>query len=220
MANKPLIITEAMHDYVDQHTRKEPEIMQALRLASEALPDDVMRSSYAHVNFLLFILKLIQAENIIEVGVFTGYTTLAMALTIPNEGRIIACDVDDDYVSVGKPFWQQAGVSDKIDLRLSPAKETLQLLIEEGHSNTIDFIFIDADKPGYLDYYEQAIKLLKRGGVVAVDNTLLAGKVISDISQGEAVSVMRDLNKKIAEDDRVSMSFLPIADGLTLVRKL
>ena len=165
------------------------------------------------------LLRLINAKNIIEVGTFTGYFTLWMALNIPYDGKIIACDIEEKWSKVGRRYWEKANVDHKVDLRIAPAIESLRALLEDNHYNYFDFIFIDADKESYLDYYELALLLTKPGGVIAIDNVFWGGTVVNDTVTSEEVRVIRTLNKKIANDPRVNVSMLPIGDGLTLITK-
>ena len=167
---------------------------------------------------MALLVKLIGARRTIEVGVFTGYSALTVALALPPDGRVLACDVNDDYTSVGKPYWQQAGVAHKIELHLAPALTTLDAHLAEGESGAYDFAFIDADKNSYDGYYERCLSLLRRGGLNAIDNTLWDGHVARP-SQDADTLALQALNSKLHSDERIDLSLLPIGDGLTLALK-
>jgi caffeoyl-CoA O-methyltransferase len=153
------------------------------------------------------------------VGVFTGYSSLAVALALPADGKIVACDVSEEWTSIGKRFWKKAGVSEKIDLRIAPAADTLQQLLDQGLAGTYDFAFIDADKTGYDSYYELCLQLLRPGGLILFDNTLWSGKVVDENSEDEDVKAIRALNAKLHRDERIDLCLLPLSDGVTMVRK-
>jgi predicted O-methyltransferase YrrM len=168
--------------------------------------------------FMGLLLQLMGARTVLEIGTFTGYSALAMALELPEDGRIVACDVNEEWTSIGRRYWEEAGVSHKIDLRLGPAVETLRGLLSEGLAGTFDFAFIDADKTGYADYYELCLQLVRPGGVVAVDNTLWEGKVADPLVTDADTEAIRAFNAKLVADPRVSLSLVPIWDGLTMAR--
>ena len=169
--------------------------------------------------FMALLVELMGARNTLEVGTFTGYSALAMALALPNDGRLVACDVSEEWTAIGRPYWEEAGVADKIDLRLAPALETLDALLAEGLAGTFDFAFIDADKEGYEAYFERALELIRPGGLIALDNTLWEGKVLDPQVTDVNTEAIRRINTKLARDERVTLSLLPIGDGLTLARK-
>ena len=169
---------------------------------------------------MAFLIKLIGARKCLEVGVFTGYSTLAVAQALPADGKIIACDINQEWTDMARQYWLAANVAHKVDLRLAPAAETLQQLLEQGQQCSFDFVFIDADKTGYDNYYELALKLLRSGGVIVLDNTLWGGSVADLTLQDADTQAIRAINIKIKNDRRVDMTLLPLADGLTLVRKL
>jgi len=179
-----------------------------------------MSSSPDESQFLAWLIKLTGAKKIIEVGVFVGATTLAIAEALPADGKIVALDVSEEFTSVGAKFWAAAGVDHKVDLRIAPAVDSLKNMIESGEAGTYDFVFIDADKNNYDQYYEHSLTLLKPGGIVAVDNVFWHGKVIDESVTDPDTIAIRVLNQKISIDKRVDISMLPIADGLTLARKL
>jgi caffeoyl-CoA O-methyltransferase len=164
------------------------------------------------------LVRLMGARRTIEIGVFTGYSALAVALALPEDGRVLACDISDEFTRIGKPFWQQAGVSRKIDLRLAPATATLDACLTAGEAGQYDFAFIDADKPSYDDYYERCLRLLRPGGLVMIDNTLWSGDVARPAQTAET-RALQALNDKLHHDERVDLCLLPFSDGITLARK-
>jgi caffeoyl-CoA O-methyltransferase len=170
--------------------------------------------------FMQMLVLLLGAIKTLEVGVFTGYSSLAVALAMPDHGRVIACDIDEEWTGIAQKYWKEAGVAQKIDLRIAPALKTLDTLLAEGEQATFDFAFIDADKANYDKYYERALKLLRSGGLIAVDNVLWHGRVVDPSVNDEDTMAIRKLNEKLYADDRVDLSMLPIGDGLTLARKI
>jgi len=167
---------------------------------------------------MAMLVKLMGARRTIEIGVFTGYSALAVALALPADGRVLACDISDEYTRIGRPFWQQAGVADKIDLQLAPALATLDARLAAGESGAYDFAFIDADKPGYDAYYERCLQLLRPGGLIMIDNTLWSGDVARP-AQSADTRALQALNDKLKGDERVDLCLLPFSDGVTLARK-
>lgn len=165
------------------------------------------------------LLNAIGAKRTLELGVFTGYSSLCTALALPDDGKIIACDISEEFTSVAQRYWQEAGVAHKIDLRLAPALDTLEQLLAEGQAETFDFAFIDADKENYWRYYDRVFHLIRPGGLIAIDNVLWAGRVIQPNAQDEGTNAIRAFNAKLLQDDRVILSLIPIADGLSLVWK-
>ena len=163
--------------------------------------------------------RLIGARRCIEIGVFTGYSSLAVALALPDEGRIIACDVSEEWTAIARRFWKEAGVAHKIDLRLQPATQTLEELLAAGQAGTFDFVFIDADKESYVTYYELSLKLLRSGGLITVDNTLWSGEVANEATQEPLAKTLRAFNDVLHKDERIDLSLVSIGDGLTLARK-
>jgi caffeoyl-CoA O-methyltransferase len=178
-----------------------------------------MQISPDQAQFMQLLVKLIQAKKTLEVGVFTGYSSLWVALGLPDDGQIIACDVSEEYTSIARPFWKEAGVEPKIDLRLRPALETLDELLAGGQAGTFDFAFIDADKTNYDNYYERSLKLLRTQGLIAIDNTIWSGRVADPNENDSDTVALRKLNQKLHSDDRVTLSMLTIGDGLTLAMK-
>ncbi|MDA0867302.1 MAG: class I SAM-dependent methyltransferase [Cyanobacteria bacterium] len=219
MSKQTLGLAPALADYVRATSLREPDILRQLRQETADLPMAQMQISPEQGQFMALLVQLIGACKALEVGVFTGYSSLAVALALPPEGQILACDVSEEYTAIARRYWAMAGVDDKIQLHLAPATETLAHFIDTGHANTIDFAFIDADKQGYDTYYEQALQLVRPGGLIAIDNVLWSGRVADATVQDSRTQHIRDLNQKLHQDQRVDISLVPIADGLTLARK-
>ena len=202
-----------------QVSLREPPLLARLREATKAVPFAAMQISPEQGQFMRLLVELIGARRTLEVGTYTGYSALSVALSLPPDGQVVACDISDEYTAVGRPYWAEAGVAEKIDLRLGPAAETLDALIAEGGAGRFDFAFIDADKTNYLKYYEQALVLVRQGGLIAIDNVLWNGAVVDLADESDDTLAIRALNAKLADDARVSLSLVPIGDGLTLARK-
>jgi predicted O-methyltransferase YrrM len=218
MARRTLQVDDALYGYLIDHSVREHPEQRALRDATAAHPHAMMQISAEQGQFMALLVKLIAARRAIEIGVFTGYSALTVALALPEDGKLLACDVSDEYTRVGRPFWQRAGVASKIELVLAPARETLDARLAAGEAGQYDFAFIDADKTGYDAYYERCLQLLRAGGLIAIDNTLWSGKVAHPASDADTVALQR-LNAKLHDDERIDLSLLPIGDGLTLARK-
>lgn len=213
-------VDQDINQYISDHLAPEHPVLQELRKKTSAMEGAGMQISHEQAQFMSVLLKSIRAKNTIEIGVFTGYSALITALALPADGRIIACDISAEWTSIAKPFWAAAGVSEKIDLRLAPATETLSELIKSGGSNQFDFAFIDADKTGYDDYFELTLELLRPGGLMALDNCLWGGAVIDRNDQDVDTKAIRKLNDKISHDRRVHAYLAPIGDGIYLATKL
>ena len=220
MSNRTLNLTDNLYQYVLDNSVHETSPQIALRKATQSMQWAQMQIAPEQGQFMAFLIKLIGARKCLEVGVFTGYSTLAVAQALPEDGKIIACDINQEWTDIARKYWQEANVMHKIDLRLAPAAETLQKLLEQGQQCSYDFAFIDADKTGYDNYYELTLKLLRSGGMIILDNTLWGGSVADVAIQDADTQAIRAINIKIKNDRRVDMSLLPLADGLTLVRKL
>ena len=220
MANKTLSLSNALYAYLVEHSVREPEILQRLR--AETAEDSMakMQISAEQGQFMQLLVRLMDAKNCLEVGVFTGYSSLAVALVLPADGHIVACDVSEKWTTIARKYWKEAGVAAKIDLRIAPAMSTLDDLIKSGKSGAFDFAFIDADKINYLNYYERALTLVRGGGLIAVDNTLWGGQVIDRKSLNEDTQAIRQFNDRLRTDLRIHLSLLPLGDGLTLALKL
>ena len=178
-----------------------------------------MQISPEQGQFMALLIKLLGAKKTLDIGVFTGYSSLVVALALPADGKIVACDVSEEYTSIARHYWQVAGVSAKIDLHIAPALETLDHLLTAGEGGTFDFAFIDADKGNYENYYEQCLKLIRTGGLIAIDNVLWSGKVADREIEDNQTNKIRAFNRKLHEDSRITISLVPIADGLTLAIK-
>jgi predicted O-methyltransferase YrrM len=219
MANRRLVVTDDIHRYLVDHSVREHAALARLRAATADMPDAQMQIGPEQGQFMALLARLMNAKRCIEIGVFTGYSSLAVALALPDDGRIIACDVSDEWTAIARRFWREAGVEHKIELKLQPATKTLQELLGRGEAGRFDFAFIDADKPAYDSYYEQLLQLLRPGGLIAIDNTLWSGRVADTTSRDANTTALRALNDKLHRDERVDLSLLPIGDGLTLARK-
>jgi predicted O-methyltransferase YrrM len=219
MSNQTLSITQEIYDYILAVSLREHETMKALRTETMQLPESEMQISPEQGQFMQMLVKLINARRTIEVGVFTGYSSLAVALALPDDGHIVACDVSEEWTTIARHYWSRAGISHKIDLRLAPAADTLHHLLEAGQADSFDFAFIDADKPSYETYYELCLKLLRQGGLIMLDNTLWEGKVVDKNLVDPNLNAIQAINKKLFADDRIDLCLLPISDGISLARK-
>lgn len=220
MAKRTINLTDEIYQYLLQFSVRESPIQQVLREETAKLPNAVMQIGPEQAQFMGLLVQLMGVKKAIEIGVFTGYSALAMALAMPEDGKITACDINEEWTSIAKKHWEAAGVSNKIELHLAPALETLdQLLHRKDNHGAFDFVFIDADKAHYSLYYEKALKLVRQGGLIAIDNTLWDGDVAKKEVNDASTQAIRALNEKIFLDQRVTMSLLPIGDGLTLALK-
>jgi predicted O-methyltransferase YrrM len=219
MATGDLPIDDDLLKYIEQVTLREPEILRRLREETSRHPYASMQISAEEGQFMALLIHLLSARRTLEIGVFTGYSSLAVALALPDDGRIIACDISDEWTSIARRYWREAGVERKIDLRLGPALKTLDDLIAQGQGGRFDFAFIDADKGNYANYYERALVLLRPGGLIAIDNVLWDGKVINPKVNDADTRAIRAFNESLHHDERVWLSMLPIRDGLTLACK-
>ncbi|GAA0988602.1 O-methyltransferase [Acrocarpospora macrocephala] len=215
-----LHITSVLSDYARTVSLREDEILRSLREATAALPmGRAMQVMAEEGQLLALLVRLTSARTVLEVGTFTGYSTLCLARAVAPGGRVITCDITDRWHSVGVPYWRRAGVFDRIDSRIGDASDTLATLLYEEGPGSVDFVFIDADKPGYPKYYEAALALVRENGLIVVDNTLYLGKVADPAAQDADTEAIRAFNAMLLEDLRVDVSLLPMADGITLVRK-
>ena len=220
MSNQTLGLSPQLYNYFQSISLREPEVLTQLRQETAHQPLSNMQIAPEQGQFMAFLIKLIGAKKTLELGVFTGYSSLVVALALPENGEIIACDVDEEYTQIARTYWEKAGVSHKIKLHLAPAVLTLENLLAKGEENSFDFAFIDADKSNYDTYYEQALKLVRVGGIIAIDNVLWDGKVADSQVQDNRTQAIRRLNEKLHQDTRILLSVVPIADGLTLAMKL
>ncbi|MGL5083346.1 MAG: class I SAM-dependent methyltransferase [Microcoleaceae cyanobacterium] len=219
MSNQTLGLPGHLYDYLLSVSLREPEILQKLREETASHPRAMMQIAPEQGQFMALLVQLINAKKTLEIGVFTGYSSLCVALALPDEGQVIACDVSEEFTAIARRYWQIAGVDHKITLHLAPAMETLDRLLSEGQAGTFDFAFIDADKENYEGYYERALQLIRSGGLIAIDNVLWSGQVADSTVQDSPTVALRRLNQKLHQDERISLSLVPIADGLTLGMK-
>ena len=219
MSNRTLTLNDDLYSYLLANSVQEPEILTALRHETAAHPMSQMQIAPEQGQFMALLVQLIGAKKALEVGVFTGYSALRVALALPPDGQLIACDVSEEYTAIARRYWQQAGVAHKIDLRLAPAIATLDHLIATGQTNSFDFAFIDADKSNYPTYYEKALQLVRPGGLIAIDNVLWSGRVADSTVTDNRTQTIRAFNAALYQDERIVLSLVPIADGLTLALK-
>jgi predicted O-methyltransferase YrrM len=213
-------ITDALAQYIREVTLREPESLRRLRDSNEDHPRATMQIAPEQGQFLYFLTKLTAARKVVEVGVFMGYSSSWIALALPADGKIIACDVNEEYGAIARNTWREAGVDGKIDLRIGPALATLDGLIADGQAGSFDIVFIDADKQNYSNYYERALQLVRRGGLIATDNTLWDGSVIDPTDTDPDTEAIRAFNRKLHTDDRIALTLATIGDGVTLACKL
>jgi predicted O-methyltransferase YrrM len=220
MSNQSIGLSDTLYQYLLANSVREPDILTKLRAETAQHPLANMQVSPEQGQLMGLLVQLIGAKKCLEVGVFTGYSSLVVALNLPDDGRLIACDVSDEFTSIATKYWQQAGVNDKIDLHIAPAIETLDRLLADGEAGTFDFAFIDADKNNYAAYYDRCFQLVRQGGLILVDNVLWYGKVADPaMSEDKRTQAIKHLNQQIYHDDRVQISLIPIGDGLTIARK-
>jgi predicted O-methyltransferase YrrM len=218
MASRTIQLTGGLEDYIQSVSLREPELQQRLRAETAPMPLAQMQISPEQGQFMALLARMIGARRYLEIGTFTGYSALTVALALPADGRVVACDVSTEWTAIAKRYWREAGVADKIDLRLAPAMDTLDALIA-ARAPAFDFAFIDADKENYDGYYERALRLVRVGGVIAIDNVLWDGAVADPARNDVETVAIRALNRKLHRDARVELSLLPIGDGLTLALK-
>ncbi|MDX1575003.1 MAG: class I SAM-dependent methyltransferase [Kiloniellales bacterium] len=219
MSRQTLTLSDDLYDYLLAVSLREPPLLTRLREETADLPRSAMQISPEQGQFMALLAELIGARRVLEVGTFTGYSALVVALALPADGRIVACDVDKGMTDIARRYWAEAGVADKIELRLGPAVDTLEALLAEGAAATFDFAFIDADKENYDAYFEGALALLRPGGLMVIDNVLWSGAVADPERQDPDTRALRALNAKLHDDRRISLSLLPVSDGITLARK-
>jgi predicted O-methyltransferase YrrM len=219
MSPQTLNLTPDLYRYLQSHSLREPDLLRQLRQETQTMPGAQMQISPEQGQFMAFLVQLMGAHRALEIGVFTGYSSLAVALALPPTGRLVACDINPETTQVARRYWEKAGVAHKIDLRLAPAKDTLNSLLAQGEANHYDFAFIDADKENYLTYYEQCLQLVRPGGLIMVDNVLWGGAVIDAEIQDRSTQAIREFNKKLYQDERITLVMLPLADGVTLAWK-
>jgi len=219
MSNRTLALTDDLYAYVVAEGVRESAAARRLREETAKMPMAVMQISPEQGALMQMLVRLLGARRTLEVGTFTGYSALVVAEALPADGRLIACDVSAEWTAIGRRYWAEAGVAERIDLRLRPAVETLDALLAGGDKGSFDFAFIDADKSNYDAYYERSLALLRPGGLIGIDNTLWSGAVIDAARSDADTAAIRAINRKIWQDPRVDMVLLPVGDGLTLARK-
>jgi predicted O-methyltransferase YrrM len=219
MSNRTIAVTDTVHEYLLKETLREPAALARLRQETMEHPMSRMQIAPEQGQFMQLLAELVGARRCIEVGVFTGYSAACVAMVLPTDGKLVACDVSEEWTGIGRRYWKELGVDDKIELHLRPAIETLDELSKNGGNGSFDFAFIDADKTNYDAYYERCLLLLRVGGLIAIDNTLWSGDVANPENQEPDTVAIRALNTKVRGDDRVTMSLVPIGDGLMLARK-
>jgi predicted O-methyltransferase YrrM len=218
VSNRSIGLDETVHAYLLEVGVREPKVLRQLREETAELPNAGMQIAPEEGAALAMLVRLVGARRILEVGTFTGYSSTAMALALPADGHIVCCDVSKEWTDMAADAWAAAGVDDKVELRLGPALDTLDDLLAADQAGTFDMAFIDADKGNYEGYYERALRLVRRGGLIAIDNVLWSGRVADPAVRDESTEAIRDLNAMIAADERVDVAMLPVADGLTLAR--
>jgi predicted O-methyltransferase YrrM len=219
MSNRTIPIDERLHGYLLEHSLRESDVKRRLREVTSSLEQSGMQIAPEQGQFMALLVELIGARRIIEIGTFTGYSALCMAEAMPTDGTLICCDLNAEWTDIARGFWREAGVAERIDLRLAPALETLDALLTQGQGGQFDMAFIDADKANYTRYFERCLTLVRPGGLILFDNTLWDGRVADPDDQDEDTQAIRALNDRLLGDQRVTPSLVPIGDGLTLVRK-
>jgi caffeoyl-CoA O-methyltransferase len=219
VSNRTISLDERLYEYMMRVSSREPDVLRRLRAETSTLPRSGMQIAPEQGQFMGLLIRLMGAARILEIGTFTGYSTLCMALALPEEGRIITCDVSEEWTDIARRYWLEVGVADCIELRLAPALETLEDLVADPETEPFDFVFIDADKENYLGYYDMALELTRPGGLITVDNVLWGGSVADVGVQDKETVAIRELNQTLRRDQRVDLSLVPIGDGLSLARK-
>jgi len=219
MSSSTIGLSNELRNYMLDISFRDDDILRQLRKETLKLKEAQMQISPEQGAFLTILTKILNAKKTLDIGVFTGYSSLVVARELPDDGSVVACDTSIEWTSIAKKYWKLAGVDNKVGLHLAPARETLEKLIEDGQASTYDFSFIDADKINYQSYYEYSLTLVKPGGIIAVDNVLWSGQVIDEYDSEPATRAIRSFNEQLYQDDRVSISMVPIGDGLTLAYK-
>ena len=219
MGKKSLGLDSQIYEYLLSVSLREAEVLTELRQETERHAANIMQISPDQGQLMAFLVKLLGAKKTLDIGVFTGYSSLVVALALPDDGVVIACDRDPNSTKIARHYWSKAGVAHKIDFRLAPALETLDKLLADGEAASFDFAFIDADKRNYGNYYERCLSLLRPGGIVAIDNVLWSGSVADADNTDKRTIAIRQFNQALHRDERVEITMLPVADGLTLALK-
>ena len=219
MSNRTIKIDARLYEYLVKVSVREPALLARLRAETARMPEHNMQIAPDQGQFMAMLVRLIGARRCLEIGTFTGYSSLAVALALPADGRLIACDVSEKWTGIARRYWQEAGVAGRIELKLQPALTTLDELLADGQAGRFDFAFIDADKASYGQYYERVLSLLRAGGLVAVDNTLWSGRVADPKARDKDTAALKKFNAALHKDERIDLTLVPIGDGLTLARK-
>ena len=220
MSNRSFTLSQGLYDYLLSVSLRDQPVLRELRAETARDPMARMQIAPEQGQLMALLTHIGGFKRCLEIGVFTGYSSLCVAQALPEDGTLVACDVSEEWTAIARRYWEQAGVADKIDLRIAPAADTLDRLLAEGQAGSFDFAFIDADKGGYIDYYERCLELLRPGGLITVDNTLWSGRVADPAQRDEDTRAIRAFNLHVSTDARIELSLVPIADGLTLCRKL
>tara|TARA_Y100000588_G_C14114800_1_gene864635 strand:+ start:360 stop:1025 length:666 start_codon:yes stop_codon:yes gene_type:complete len=215
---KHLNIDESLHEYIVDKSVNEHPAQKALREYTMTMPTARMQISPVQGQFMWFLVKLTHAKKILELGTFTGYSALTMSLALPKDGQLITCDINHDWTEIASKYWKQANISEKITLKLGPAIDSLNQLLNEGHQQSFDMIFIDADKSNYIEYYKLALELIHPNGIILIDNVLWDGKVVDESETGKQTRTIRQLNDMVGRDARVESALVPIADGILMIK--
>jgi predicted O-methyltransferase YrrM len=218
VSRRSIGLEDAVHRYLLDVSLREPDVLRRLREETASRENADMQIAPEQGQFMALLVRLISAERTLEVGTFTGYSALVVSLALPPHGRVIACEISEEYAAIARRWWAEGGVAEKIEIRVAPAAETLDRMLEEGLSGRFDFAFIDADKAGYVEYWERCLLLVRRGGLIAVDNVLWDGRVADPDNDEESTNAIRAFNAHAQGDDRVDLALVPIGDGLTLAR--
>jgi predicted O-methyltransferase YrrM len=218
MAGRAPFLPQKISQYIEQHAVREAQVLRELRKVTQSVSYSGMQIGADQGQLMAMLVRLVGAKRCLEIGTYTGYSALAVALALPEDGSIVCCDISEEWTAIGKPFWKKAGVEKKIELRIAPALRTLDALLKT-QKGKFDFAFIDADKENYLNYYERCLKLVRRGGLIAVDNVLWSGEVANDAAQDDLTVALRKFNDKLHKDERIDLAMLSIGDGLTLALK-
>jgi predicted O-methyltransferase YrrM len=219
LSSRTLSLDDRLYDYLLSHSLREPLVLRELRAETAKLAGAGMQISPEQGQFMALLVELTGTRRALEIGTFTGYSSLSVALALPADGLLVACDVSEEYTAIARRYWARAGVASRIDLRLGPAVESLHDMLAQGKAGCFDFAFIDADKQNYVEYYECCLRLLRSGGLLTIDNVLWDGQVADpSVSDSDTIAI-RTLNDRVFGDERVSLSLLPVGDGLTLARK-
>jgi len=213
-------LTDPIYHYLIDHSLREQDVLRRLRAATVAIPEGHWQVAPEQAQFMALLAKISGARRFLELGTFTGYGTLAMALALPDDGKVVTCDIEESFPNIGKPYWEEAGVSGRIEQYLRPAVELLDEMLGDGQAGTFDMAFVDADKPDYPNYYERCLTLVRTGGLVLIDNVFWGGAVIDEKDQRRSTRAIRDTNRLLFTDKRIEISMVPIGDGLTIARKI